>query len=36
MSCVVQSVDRQDNYDKGCKNCECYISKKNQETNIDV
>ena len=34
--CRSGSDDRQGNYYKGCKNCECYVSKKNQETNIDV
>ena len=34
--CRSESDDRQGNYYKGCKNCECYVSKKNQETNIDV
>ena len=32
--CRSGSDDRQDNYYKDSKNLECYISKKNQETNI--
>ena len=34
--CCSGSDDRQGNYYKGDKNCECYVPKKNQETNIDV
>ena len=33
--CRSGSDDRQGNYYKGYKNCECYVSKENQETNID-
>ena len=33
--CRSGSDDRQGNYDKGCKNCERYVSKKSQETSID-
>ena len=33
--CLSGSDDRQGNYYKDWKNCKCYVSKKNQETNID-